>query len=114
MLYEGSDHKEQTSDTISTTTDTAIGKPQMEDGDPQTDSIDLSDGLEIWYKFNENESGFPVESTEEEVEERGRILIDHSGHGRHASCINPDDIHMIKHSGTVEYPVLPAWEGQTH
>ena len=45
--------------------------------------------------------------------DRARLLIDHSGHSRHAALIHPDDVRMIKHSGTVD-TTLPAWEGQVH
>ena len=68
-------------------------------------------GLEVWYKFDESEEGMEVEG---EGEERGRLLLDHSGHGRHASLIMPNEIRQMKHSGMIEYPKLPAWEGQPH
>ena len=71
------------------------------------------DGLEVWYRFDESEEGLGVEGAAGE-EERGRLLLDHSGHGRHASLIMGAEIRQMKHSGMQEYPKLPAWEGQPH
>ena len=71
-------------------------------------------GLEVWYRFDESEEGIGVEGTVGGDEERGRLLLDHSGHGRHASLIMPNEIRQMKHSGMQEYPKLPAWEGQPH
>ena len=71
-------------------------------------------GLEVWYRFDESEEGMEVEGevVGGEREERGRLLLDHSGHGRHASLIMPNEIRQMRHSGMIEYPKLLAWEGQ--
>ena len=79
------------------------------------------EALEVWYRFDESEEGINVEGDDEvedekrEMEkEKGRLLLDHSGHERHAALIIPNEIRMLRHSGTVEYPKLPSWEGTPH
>ena len=89
------------------------------------------EALEVWYKFDESEEGLGVEEEQEEDDrqrrqrqeaeaaaggaaERGRLLLDHSGHHRHASLIMPNEIRMIRHSGMQEFPKLQAWEGEAH
>ena len=81
------------------------------------------DAMEVWYKFDESEEGMSVEGDDEMDEgeeekrwekEKGRLLLDHSGHERHAALIIPNEIRMLRHSGTVEFPKLPSWEGIPH
>ena len=82
-------------------------------------------GLEVWYRFDESEEGMSVEGDDEEAaddaveckraeKEKGRLLLDHSGHERHAALIIPNEIRMLHHSGEVEFPKLQSWEGTPH
>ena len=79
------------------------------------------EALEVWYRFDESEEGLVVEGEEggeDEAQlwenEKGRLLLDHSGHERHAALIMPTEIRMLRHSGTVEYPKLQSWDGTPH
>ena len=86
----------------------------------EEDSSESSkEGLELWYRFDESEDGLCTEGVDEVDEargekEKGRLLLDHSGHERHAALIIPNEIRMLRHSGTVEYPKLQSWEGTPH
>ena len=78
-----------------------------------------TEALEVWYRFNESEEGMSVEGDDQldekrEEREKGRLLLDHSGHDRHAALIIPNEIRMLRHSGMAEYPRLPSWEGTPH